>query len=128
MAVSDTTSGGAWRRRLIYLATIVTVAALTAGVVWLLFTIRERTDEAREHFVMLADLDENPIDQSIWGRNFPRQYDGYLRTVDMERTKHGGNEAIDKLKADPRLERLYAGYAFSQDFRERRGHAYMLKD
>src|SRR5262249_55013381 len=117
-----------WRRRLVYLATIVIVAALTVGVVWLLFNIRERKDEARERFVKVVDLDENTIDPEIWRRNFPRQYDGYIRTVDMERTKHGGNEAIDKLQADARLVRLYAGYAFSKDFRERRGHAYMLKD
>src|SRR5262249_40584115 len=128
IAVSDTSPPRPWRRRLVYVATIVIVAALTVGVVWLLFNIRERKDEARERFVKLVDLDENTIDPAIWGRNFPRQYDGYLRTVDMERTKHGGNEAIDKLQADPRLVRLYAGYAFSQDFRERRGHAYMLKD
>lgn len=116
------------RNRLLYFAVIAVVAALTVGVLALLFNIRDRQQEAKEHFVKLVELDEDTIDPAIWGRNFPRQYDGYLRTVDVERTKHGGNEAIDKLQADPRLVRLYAGYAFSKDFRERRGHAYMLQD
>jgi nitrite reductase (cytochrome c-552) len=33
-----------------------------------------------------------------------------------------------KLEEDPWLKRLYAGYAFSIDYREARGHAYMLYD
>src|SRR5207244_1988721 len=51
-------------------------------------------------------------------------------TADNVRTRHGGNEAMapSKLEEDPRLIRLYAGYAFGVDFRERRGHAYMLDD
>src|SRR5262249_18558208 len=64
----------------------------------------------------------------VWGRNFPRQYDGYLRTVDVERTKHGGSEAESHLEKDPRLVRIFAGYPFSVDYREERGHAYMLTD
>ena len=33
-----------------------------------------------------------------------------------------------KLEQQPWLRRLYAGYAFSLDYRELRGHAYMLFD
>jgi formate-dependent nitrite reductase cytochrome c552 subunit len=33
-----------------------------------------------------------------------------------------------KLEKDPRLKTMWAGYAFSVDFREERGHAYMLDD
>ncbi len=29
---------------------------------------------------------------------------------------------------NPRLKTMWAGYAFSKDFREERGHAYMLDD
>lgn len=117
-----------WRRRLVYLALVVVTAGLTALVVALLMNIRQRKEEAQQHFVNLAALDENTVDPSIWGRTFPRQYDGYKRTVDTARTKHGGSEAINKLTRDPRLVALYAGYAFSVDFREERGHAYMLQD
>ena len=45
------------------------------------------------HFVRVVELDENTIDPAVWGKNFPRQYDGYKRTVDIERTQHGGSEA-----------------------------------
>jgi nitrite reductase (cytochrome c-552) len=61
----------------------------------------------------------------------------------MERTKFGGSEAMphsptnadprsvvarSKLQEDPRLKTMWAGYSFSADYRERRGHAYMLDD
>jgi nitrite reductase (cytochrome c-552) len=77
------------------------------------------------------------------GKNFPLQYDGYLRTVDQVRTRFGGSEAVprtptaadprsavaqSRLEEDPRLKTMWAGYAFSVDFREERGHAYMLDD
>src|SRR5262249_10090307 len=55
--------------------------------------------------------------------------DGYLRTADNQ-TPHGGSEALPPQKLDmyPSLRTLYAGYAFSVDFRKARGHAYMLSD
>jgi nitrite reductase (cytochrome c-552) len=36
--------------------------------------------------------------------------------------------AASRLVEDPRLRDLWAGYAFAEDFREERGHAYMLSD
>ena len=34
----------------------------------------------------------------------------------------------EKAKASPWLTRMFAGYAFAIDYRDRRGHAYMLQD
>jgi nitrite reductase (cytochrome c-552) len=121
---------GRWGVRLVYAATVVVTAAVTFLIAALLLNIRERKQEAREHYLKLVDLDENTVDPAVWGRNFPRQYDGYLRTADNERSQHGGSEALppSKLEADPRLRRIYAGYAFSVDYRDKRGHAYMLAD
>ena len=117
-----------WRNAVIYLGTILVAAGVTGGIVALLFNIREHQQEAKEHFVRLANLDENTIDPAVWGQNFPRQYDSYQRTADMERAHHGGSEAISKLDQDPFLKEMFAGYAFSLDFREKRGHAYMFTD
>ncbi len=36
--------------------------------------------------------------------------------------------AQSRLEDDPRLKTMWAGYAFATDFREERGHAYMLDD
>jgi nitrite reductase (cytochrome c-552) len=117
-----------WPRRLAYAATIALAAVATFLLTALLMNIRQRKNEADEHYVKLVELDENTIDPEVWGRNFPRQYDAYKRTVDTVRTRHGGSEAFSRLEADPRLVRIFAGYAFSLDYREERGHAYMLSD
>lgn len=125
------------------MALTVVAAVVTAGIMALLFNILERQQEARQPVAQVAPLDDDTTDPAVWGRNFPLQYDDYLRTVDQERTLYGGSEAIrripdardpraqvaqSRLEEDPRLKTLWAGYAFSADFREERGHAYMLAD
>jgi nitrite reductase (cytochrome c-552) len=128
-----------WRLIAILVAAIAASAALTA----LLVNIFEKKQEARNPFFRVVDLDDSTVDPEVWGKNFPHQYDGYRRTVDQVRTRYGGSEAVprqptqadprsvvaqSRLAEDPRLKIMWAGYAFSHDFREERGHAYMLDD
>jgi nitrite reductase (cytochrome c-552) len=113
---------------LTYIAIVVAVAIVTFLTTWLLFNVRERKEEGNEVSFRLTDLTEETIDPAVWGKNFPRQYDGYKRTVDTVRTRHGGSEAFQRLEAEPALKRIFAGYAFSLDYREDRGHAFMLLD
>ncbi|SMP47473.1 respiratory nitrite reductase (cytochrome ammonia-forming) precursor [Neorhodopirellula lusitana] len=112
------------------LALVGLVAFATFGVVALLVNIFERKQEARKPFVRLVEVNEVSTDPKPWGVNFPLQYESYLRTADTERTTYGGNHSMSpsKLKEFPWLKRLYAGYAFSIEYREARGHAYMLGD
>jgi nitrite reductase (cytochrome c-552) len=129
------------RRLLVAVALVAAVAA--AAVTGILVSIVEHKQEARNPFFRVAALDEDTVDPAVWGRNFPSQYDSYRRTVDQVRTRFGGSEAVprtptavdprsvvaqSKLDEDPRLKTIWAGYAFSKDFREERGHAYMLED
>ncbi len=122
---------------------IVFVALATFSVSALLVNIFERKQEARVPFVRVVELTDETDDPAVWGENFPQQYDDYRRTVDMVRTRYGGSESLShsptqgdprsvvsqsKLQDDPRLKLMWAGYAFSVDFREERGHAYMLVD
>jgi formate-dependent nitrite reductase cytochrome c552 subunit len=109
----------------------------------LLLNIFEKKQEARHHFLPSVQLTESDEDAAKWGQNFPLQYESYLKTVDQVRTKYGGSEAIprtptasdprsivsqSRIEEDPRLKQIWAGYAFSKDFREERGHAFMLVD
>jgi len=76
---------------------------------------------------------EDTTDPAQWGVNWPKQYDSYQRTAISTRTRfggHGGSEALpaEKIERDPWLKRMFLGYAFSIDYRDRRGHAYMLAD
>jgi nitrite reductase (cytochrome c-552) len=132
------------KRRLTLPIVVVASAAVAAiAVAALLVNIFQRQTEALNPFYRVVDLNDDITDPAIWGKNFPLQYDGYRRTVDQERTKYGGSEAIprtptqsdprslvaqSRLEEDPRLKTMWAGYAFAKDFREERGHAYMLDD
>ena len=120
------------------LAVLATVFGLA-----LLVNIFQRKQEARNPFFRVVELTDDTVDPSVWGKNFPLQYDDYLKTTDQIRTRYGGSEAEprtptqadprsivaqSRLEEDPRLKMMWAGYAFAKDFREERGHAYMLED
>ena len=133
-AVSETGNGPARRprRRRAWglLLAVVLTALVTFGITALLVSIFTRKQEQRTPFVRLVEVDESTTDPKVWGVNWPREYDGYQRTVDVTHTRYGGSEAMpaQKLERDPWLRRMYSGYAFAIDYRDRRGHAYMLAD
>ena len=116
-----------------FLLLLVAIAGITAMVTMVLVSIFERKSEARSPWVRLTEVGENDTDPAKWGINWPQQYDSYLRTATSTRTRfggHGGSEAMpaEKIERDPWLKRMFLGYAFSIDYRDRRGHAYMLSD
>jgi nitrite reductase (cytochrome c-552) len=142
MASEETAAPRRFSRAAVF--TIATIAGLAAAAIGaLLLNIFERKQEARNPFFRVVELTNETEDPAIWGKNFPLQYDAYLRTVDQQRTRYGGSEALPKapteadprsvvaqerIEEDPRLKTMWAGYAFSVDFRKKRGHAYMLED
>jgi nitrite reductase (cytochrome c-552) len=111
-----------------YVVLIAATTVATFGVLLLYQNIVARKAEATQHVFRVVDVDDNTVDPAVWGKNYPRQYDSYKRTVDVERTKHGGSDAFQKLDQDTRWREIFKGYAFAVDYREERGHAYMLKD
>jgi nitrite reductase (cytochrome c-552) len=121
---------GRRRRFLLLFSLLAAVALATFGVTALLVTIFEHRQEARTPFVRLIEVNEVSTDPVPWGTNWPNEFDTYRRTVDDVETQYGGSSAMpeSKLETNPWLRRLYAGYAFSIDYREARGHAYMLFD
>ncbi|CAE7468294.1 nrfA [Symbiodinium microadriaticum] len=105
------------------------VAAIgTALVAWVLVTMFGHKQEARTPYVRVVELNEVSVDPEPWGLNWPHQFDGWKSTAGDK--FYGGSSAMPESKLDkqPWLKRLYAGYAFSIDYREARGHAYMLYD
>jgi nitrite reductase (cytochrome c-552) len=126
------------------LGAVAALAAVSAvAIAALLTNIFQRQQEARNPFYRVVTISDTTEDPAVWGQNFPQQYDAYRRTVDQQRTRYGGSEGVphsptdadprtvvaqSRLEEDPRLRQLWAGYAFAEDFREERGHAYMLDD
>ena len=95
----------------------------------LLTNIFQRKQEAKNPYVRLVEVNEDTTDPAPWGINWPREYDGYQRTADVDAAR--GTAArrrcpTRRSTAIPWLKRMFAGYAFAIDYRDRRGHAYML--
>jgi len=143
MATANGKDAGNPRTRRLLFITIILAAVAAIAITALLVNIFEHKQEARNPFFRVVEITDDTEDPAVWGKNFPMQYDQYLRTVDQKRTRYGGSEALphtptdadprtaiarSKLEQDPRLITMWAGYAFSKDYREKRGHAYMLED
>jgi nitrite reductase (cytochrome c-552) len=131
--MADATHKSWTQSRALYIALTVFVALIAAGTTALLTNVFERKAEQRTAYVRLVDVGENDTDPAKWGKNWPSQYDGYKRTSLPTKTRfggHGGSEALpeQKIDRDPWLKRMFLGYAFSIEYRDRRGHAYMLTD
>jgi len=138
---------------------IVGVVSAAVGVASMLLynNITQRKQEATSNVLRIVDITERTTDPSEWGKNFPRQYDGYMRTANNPTARfswsdgvpdeimnlaegdphssHAPNsphslngKSVSKVEVDQYLKTIFNGYAFAIDYRERRGHAFMLHD
>jgi len=113
-------------------------ALVTAGVLALLVNIFERRSEATVSFQRVVEVDDTVVDASVWGQNFPIHYDAFKATAEMAEEEKSYRDPTpedpreftthSKIEADPRLVTMWQGYAFALDYREPRGHEWMLED
>lgn len=114
-----------WFGWVLYISTIIIVFLI--GLLG--SSIIERRVEAT--FVYTPQVNYNQFEprNEIWGKNFPREYQSYLKTADTTfKSKYNGSVMIDMLEVDPRLVILWAGYGFAKDYNQARGHYYAVKD
>lgn len=118
------------RRGLGYYGLAALALAFAAAAVFLLYlNIRQRKAETLAYPLKVAEIKDGELDPAVWGKNFPLEYDSFMRTAEnYGRTEFGGSEPYSKLERYPALKRLWAGYPFSVEFNEERGHAYALAD
>ena len=109
------------------------IFAATTGIVFLLgmlaSSIIERRAEAIFAYTPSITYSEFEPRNSEWGKVFPREYNSYMKTADTTfKSKYNGSSVIDMLEESPRMAVLWAGYAFSGDYKQGRGHAYAIQD
>lgn len=123
---AETPQAPAWRGWALFLAALVVTFLL--GL--LAASIFERRQEARERDrPPLVPIAEFEPDSSKWGVNYPRQYDAYRRMEETgSETRFGGTKLRDYLEKDPVNVLLFAGYGFSEDYQQARGHVYAVTD
>jgi nitrite reductase (cytochrome c-552) len=119
-------------------------AVAAAGSAALAVNIMERKQEAKNPFFRVTELTDDTVDPAEWGQELPPA----IRRLQA----HGGHDAHALWRQRGRAPRAHRdgpalgggpiapgggpaaegilgpGYAFAVDFREERGHAYMLDD
>lgn len=104
------------------------ILGLAGGVVGLLLFIKNQPAPVRG-VAPIANIKALEPDSSLWGQNYPNQFSTLQKTQSNNvRTVYGGSEPFDKLKDDPRLVKLFAGYPFSKEYNDDRGHLNALTD
>ncbi|WP_282043627.1 ammonia-forming cytochrome c nitrite reductase [Winogradskyella flava] len=113
------------KNKVLFFVTIIAVFLL--GL--LASNIINRKSEAKYQYAPQVDISENEPRNEVWGQNFPKEYQSSLQTLDTNFVSYqGGSKMRDVLEEDPRLVLLFAGYGFSKDYNQGRGHAYAIDD
>lgn len=113
-----------------YLWLLFLATALAAfGLSMLANSIMNRKAESKFAYAPQVVIGENEPRNQVWGENFPRQYQSFLRTADTSFLSYqNGNKLRDVLDKNPNLVVLWAGYGFSKDYNSPRGHFYAIND
>lgn len=111
----------------------ILVIAVIIGVALVMLAVNISGKKAEELAVSAKNVvelsDDNPT-FDYWGKNFPEYLDMHT-AVEKEKPKDtafGGNLAYSKLIRYPQLTQLWAGYPFSIDANEERGHFWIQVD
>ncbi len=104
---------------------IVVLAAVLAGV---LIFMKNQPPQERS-FQPIVEIAPLEPDSSKWGVNFPNQWASLQQTeFNNIDTTYGGSSKFSWLERDPRQKILFAGYPFSKEYNDDRGHMNMLTD
>jgi len=107
---------------------VLVLAAATLVLGLLAASILQRRQEAqvRQELRPIADWES---DSQPWAVNYPRQYQAYRQMEQTDtRTRYGGAFPRDLLEETPPNVVLFAGYGFSLDYKQARGHVYSVED
>lgn len=110
---------------LIFIGTAIAVFFLAM----LSYSIMDRRSEAKFAYQPKVVLEGIEARDSVWGLNYPRQYQSYQQTSDTTYKGYlttSGHKDI--LEEQPDVALLFAGYGFSKNYNQPKGHAYAVTD
>ncbi|MCL1897252.1 MAG: ammonia-forming cytochrome c nitrite reductase subunit c552 [Micrococcales bacterium] len=156
--MTDTAPAAKKPRWWLFVGVAAAAAVITFVITALVANIFGNKQDAKiATYKRLVTITDTTYDSATWGQNFPVQYDLFKATAEFEPTVFNDAlvpadkdrvddgvadghedgaplpEARDKItkskiEADPRLKKMWAGYAFAIDYGHLRGHEYMLID
>jgi nitrite reductase (cytochrome c-552) len=110
---------------------------LFAGIVVVVFLVgllaasitERRAEIASVYNNRKVEIKEHETNNDVWGINYPREYQTWKKTADMDfASKHMGNVEDDVLADRPAMVVLWAGYAFAMEYKAPRGHRHAVND
>jgi nitrite reductase (cytochrome c-552) len=111
---------------LILAGLVILLAVVLSGV---LIFMKNQPPQNRATTPPIVEIQPMEPDSSLWGQNFPNQWSTFQKTKDNNtRTTYGGSDKFSHLLEDPRQVILFAGYPFSKDYNEERGHMNSITD
>src|SRR5512142_2604622 len=110
---------------LILAGIVIVLAATLIGVL----TFMKNQPPQQRAFEPLVKIKPMEPNSALWGENFPNQWSTYQKTATNNTdTTYGGSSQFSWLERDPRQKILFAGYPFSKDYNDDRGHMNALID
>ncbi len=107
----------------------IITALVVFGLGLLTSSIIERRTEAQYLDQKKIDIQQFEPRNIVWGQNYPKEYETYMNMKDTSFvSKYNGNAHIDQLEQFPDLVILWAGYGFSKDYNQPKGHVYAVND
>ena len=104
---------------------IILLASVLVGV---LVFMNNQPPQQRA-FEPLVEIKPMEPDSAKWGVNFPNQWSTLQKTATNNiDTTYAGSSKFSWLERDPRQKILFAGYPFSKDYNDDRGHLNALED
>ncbi len=111
---------------------IVVLVVVIAGVLWLNGSVNQRAAQTNTQIKSTGAVEMSDMSPSFdyWGKNFPEHLDMHVAAEKDPTfaTEYGGSLAYSKLIRYPQLKILWAGYPFSIDANEERGHFWIQVD
>lgn len=92
-------------------------------------SILERRVESRVRFQLNSPIAEMEANPAKWKADFPREYEAWKETAQGNfKSKYAGSAWRDSLAESPEMVVLWAGYAFSREYNQARGHMHAVED
>lgn len=114
-----------WHNWALFVGSLVVVFFI--GI--MISSIVTRKVEAQYAYKPITEITEGDPRSEVWSKNFPQEFESFKQTSDTSfASKYGGNAKRDILAEDPRWVVLWAGYPFSKDYNQARGHQYAIED
>jgi nitrite reductase (cytochrome c-552) len=116
-------------KKAVYFLTGIAVILAVALVAVIVSILRSSNTPVTQENAPIVEIAAQEPASSVWGENFPNQYGSLLKTeANNRQTMFGGSDPYSKLEQDPRLTEIFAGYGFSKEYNEDRGHMNSLTD